>query len=157
MSAIQPVPEGFHTVTPHLVVRDAESALAFYKLAFGAEELVRHPGPDGKRIMHAELRIGDSNVMVADEYPDMELRSPLAVGGSSVSLHIYVRDVDAAFDRAVSAGARVTVPLADTFWGDRYAQISDPFGHHWSLATRKRDLSGDEIVQAAREVFGATA
>lgn len=156
MPAARPVPDGFHSVTPHLVVRDAHAALAFYKLAFGAEELVRHPGPDGKSIMHAELRIGDSNVMLSDEYAEMGVCSPLSVGGTSVTLHLYVNDVDAAFDRAVSAGAQVTMPLADTFWGDRYGQVSDPFGHQWSLATRKVDLTPEEIVEGAREAFRAT-
>lgn len=155
MSA-RPVPDGFHSVTPHLVVRDAPAALRFYKAAFGAEEMVRHPGPDGRSIMHAELRIGDSNVMLSDEYAELGVWSPMSVGGSAVTLHLYVHDVDAAFDRAVQAGARVTMPLTNTFWGDRYGQISDPFGHHWSLATRKLNLTPEEIVQGAREAFGVT-
>jgi uncharacterized glyoxalase superfamily protein PhnB len=150
----RPVPDGYHSVTPHLVVRDAHAALEFYKLAFGAEELVRHPGPDGRSIMHAELRIGDSNVMLSDEYAELDVWSPLSVGGTPVTLHLYVNDVDEAFGRAVRAGARVTMPLADTFWGDRYGQISDPFGHQWSLATRKVNLTAEEIVQGAREAFG---
>lgn len=155
MPAARPVPDGFHRVTPHLVVRDAHAALAFYKLAFGAEELVRHPGPDRKSIMHAELRIGDSTLMISDEYPAMGVCSPLSVGGTSVTLHLYVDDVDEAFDRAVRAGAQITMPLANTYWGDRYGQISDPFGHQWSLATRKLNLTAEEIVQGAREAFGA--
>ena len=151
----RPVPDGFHSVTPHLVVRDASAALEFYKLAFGAEELVRHPGPDGESIMHAELRIGDSNVMLSDEYSEFDVFSPLSVGGTAVTLHMYVPNVDEAFQRAVRAGAKVTMPLTNTFWGDRYGQICDPFGHQWSLATRKLNLTAEEIVAGAKEAFGA--
>jgi uncharacterized glyoxalase superfamily protein PhnB len=154
MANVKPIPDGFHTLTPHLVVKDASKAIDFYKKAFSAEELGRHQGPDGK-IMHAALKIGDSMLMLNDEFPDMNCRGPLAVGGTSVTLHMYVPNVDQAFDRAVKAGAKVTMPLADQFWGDRYGIVSDPFGHQWSIATHKQDLSQDELANAARKAFSA--
>ncbi len=151
--AKQPIPDGFHTVTPHLIMKDAAGAIEFYKNAFGAEETSRVPGPDGK-IMHAELKIGSSMLMIADEFPDMGSRGPQSIGGSPVTLHIYVDDVDALFDRAVKAGGKVTMPLADMFWGDRYGRLEDPFGHQWSIGTHTEDLTPEEIGQRAAKAMG---
>jgi PhnB protein len=151
--SVKPVPEDFHTVTPHLVIRDADRAIEFYKRAFGAEELRVHRGPDGKSVMHASVKIGDSIVMLSDEFPDFQVLSPLSLGGSSVTLHLYVEDVDAAFDRAVSAGATVRMPVEDQFWGDRYGSLEDPFGHKWSIATHIQDLSEEEIEEAGKAAF----
>ena len=145
------IPEGFHTITPGLVVRDAARAIDFYKRAFGAEELVRMPGPDGRGVMHAELRIGDSVLFVGDEAPSMGSRSPQALGGTAVALHLYVEDVDKAFKRAIDAGAQVKMPVADMFWGDRYGKIADPFGHEWGINQQLRELSPEESQAAADE------
>ncbi len=145
---VKPIPEGHHTVTPHLVTRDCAKAIAFYKKAFGAEELFRMPGPGGA-IMHAELRIGDSMIYLCDECPDMGAKSPQALSGSPVTMHLYVEDADAAFKRATKAGAEVTMPLADMFWGDRYGQLKDPFGHQWSIATHKEDVPPKEMEKRA--------
>lgn len=144
-----PVPEGMHTVTPHLVCAGAAEAIEFYKKAFGAEELNRLPGPDGK-LMHAAIRIGDSTVMLVDENPEWGSISPVTLKGSPVTLHLYVADVDAAWERALAAGAIGTMAPADMFWGDRFAALSDPFGHSWSLATHVRDVTDEEMMQAAR-------
>ena len=144
--AVKPIPDGFHTVTPHLIVKGAAAALDFYKKAFGAEETSRMPGPDGL-IMHATMRVGDSILMLNDEFPKMGSHSPQSIGGTPVTLHLYVDDVDKLWQRAVSAGAKVTMPLADMFWGDRYGVLTDPFGHHWSLATHKEDLSPQEMMK----------
>ena len=149
----QPIPPGYHTLTPHLIVGDANKAIEFYKKAFGAEEISRMPGPGGK-IMHAVIRIGDSVVMLNDEFPDMGARSPKAIGGTAVTLHIYVENVDKLWERAVAAGAAVTMPLADMFWGDRYGVVSDPFGHSWSLATHKADVPSEELMKRAAAAFG---
>jgi uncharacterized glyoxalase superfamily protein PhnB len=146
---VKPVPDGMHTLTPHLVCRDAAAAIAFYQKAFGAVELARLPGPQGK-LMHALLRIGDSPLMLVDEIPDWGALGPQSLKGSPVTLHLYVEDVDAAVERAVAAGARLTMPVADMFWGDRYGTLEDPFGHHWSIATHVRDLSPEEIQAAAK-------
>lgn len=149
-----PVPEGFNTVTPHLVVQDTSAAIEFYKKAFGAEEIVRIPGPDGKRIMHAEVQIGNSRVMLCDEFPEMQgCRTPVALNGTSVTIHIYVNDADAVFSQAVDAGAIAAMPTMDTFWGDRYGKVVDPFGHHWSIATHVKDLTPEEIAKGAAECF----
>ncbi len=137
---VKAVPPGFHTLTPHLVVRNAEQALEFYKNAFGAEVLHVAHMPDGK-VMHASLRIGDSMLMLNDELPDYGTLSPLSTGGSAVTIHIYTENVDAAFNRALSAGAQVKMPLADQFWGDRYGVVADPFGHKWSLGAHIKDMS----------------
>jgi uncharacterized glyoxalase superfamily protein PhnB len=149
---VKAIPEGFHTVTPHLVVRGAAQAIEFYQRAFGAKAGRIHYGPDGKSITHADLKIGDSILMLSDEFPGMKDLAP--PGGSRVTLHLYVEDVDELFNRAVAAGATVAMPLMDAFWGDRYGQLIDPFGHSWSLATHKQDLSEAEI-QKAQEVFFA--
>lgn len=149
----QAIPVGMTAVTPHLVCRNAAAAIDFYRQAFGAEECARLAGPDG-RVMHAQIRIGGACVMLTDEYPEMGCLSPLSLGGSPVTLHLYVEDADAAFARAVAAGATVTLPLADQFWGDRYGRVSDPFGHHWAIATHLRDLSHAEIMAAAPAACG---
>lgn len=147
MKAVKPIPEGFHTITPHLVVRGGEKAIEFYKKAFGAKE--RESGcvmkmPDGK-IGHAELWIGDSPIMLADESPDWGALSPLSKGGGSVCIHLYVSDVDKTYAQAVAAGATATMPVADMPWGDRYGKLKDPFGHEWSIGTHKEDLTPEEL------------
>jgi uncharacterized glyoxalase superfamily protein PhnB len=147
------VPEGFHTVTPQLRVRGAAAAIDFYRAAFGATELLRNVAPDGRSIMHARLRIGDSIVIVNDEFPERGGTSPAALEGSPVTLHLYVEDADAAFARAVKAGAMVEKPLEDAFWGDRYGQLRDPFGHSWSIAHQLDVLSPEEIRRRAGRHF----
>jgi PhnB protein len=146
------IPEGFHTLTPFLVIKDAAHAIRFYQEAFGAKVLEQHHGPDGK-IVHAALQIGNSPFMLADEFPEWGcgMLSPSSLKGTSVSLHVYVKDVDAAFDKATKAGAQVKMPLEDTFWGDRYGQLEDPFGHVWSFATHKVDVSPEEIAKKGKE------
>lgn len=141
-------PKGYHSVTPALVVRDAAKAIDFYKEAFGAEEVDRMPGPDGS-IMHAEIRIGDSMIMLGEENPAWQTKSPLTLGGVHGSLHIYVDDADAAFARAVAAGCEARYPMEDAFWGDRYGKVTDPFGHEWGLATRVKELTPEEMRNAA--------
>jgi PhnB protein len=150
--AVKPIPEGYHTLTPYMTVRDAARAIEFYKKAFGATERGVMKDPTGK-VMHAELLIGDSIVMLADEYPDYGALSPETVGGSSMGLHIYVDNVDAAFDRAIKAGARVEMPVMDQFWGDRYGKLKDPFGHKWSIATHTKDLSADEMKRGMEDAM----
>ena len=146
---IKAIPDGMYTVTPHLVCAGAAEAIEFYKKAFDAEDLCRIPGPDGK-LLHAMVRIGNSAVMLVDEYPEWGSVSPKTLKGSPVSLHLYVEDVDSFLKRAVEAGAKITMPLSDMFWGDRYGQIEDPFGHHWSVASHVRDVSPEEIAKAAQ-------
>ena len=141
--SVKPVPDDMHRVTPHLVVDGAAQAIEFYKKAFGAVEEARLPGPDG-RIMHAMIRIHGDAVMLVDEMPQWNVFGPKALKGSPVTLHLYVEDVDAAVKRAVDAGAKVTMPVADMFWGDRYGKLEDPFGHQWSLATHQREVSMEE-------------
>src|SRR5262249_12482440 len=141
------IPQGFHSVTPHLIVRDAARALDFYKKAFGAEVMGVMPTPDGK-IMHAAIKIGDSIIMLNDEFPEMGARSPQSTGGTSVTLHLYVEDVDTRFAQAVSAGATTKMPVMDQFWGDRYGVLTDPFGHQWSIATHVRDMSPEDMKSA---------
>jgi uncharacterized glyoxalase superfamily protein PhnB len=153
MSSVKPIPDGFHTVSPHIIVRDVPKAIAFYKAAFGAEQEVVHTMPDGKTVMHAQIRIGDSTILMAEEAPQWGCKSPLMLGGTPISLHISVKDADAAFDRAVKAGATVAMPLADMFWGDRYGKVTDPFGHHWSIATHIKDLTEAEVARGAQEAF----
>ncbi|MGH9776302.1 MAG: VOC family protein [Candidatus Acidiferrales bacterium] len=150
---VKGIPEGHHTLTPHLVIRNAAQAVEFYKKAFGAEVVgLSTSAPDGK-LTHGSLKIGDSILMLSDEFPEWGIQSPQALGGSPVTLHIYVEDVDALWNCAVAAGAKVTMPLADQFWGDRYGQLEDPFGHKWSLATRKENLSKEERERRAKAVF----
>ena len=143
-SAVQPIPQDMHTVTPHLVCAGAADAIDWYVRALGAQELSRLPGPNGK-LMHGSIRIGNSTVMLTDEEPSWRSFGPLALGGSPVTLHMYVTDTDAAFQRAVDAGAAVIMAPADMFWGDRYGQISDPWGHKWSIATHIHDYTPEEM------------
>jgi uncharacterized glyoxalase superfamily protein PhnB len=149
---VQAVPQGFHTLTPHLIVRNATEAIEFYKNALGAQVLGVAPMPDG-RIMHALLRIGDSMLMLNDEMPEFGALSPLANGGSGVTIHIYTEDVDSAYNRAISAGAQVKMPVMDQFWGDRYGMVTDPYGHSWSIATHVKDMSPEQMQSAQDEAF----
>jgi len=135
-----PVPEDFHTITPHLVVQGVAAAIDWYTRAFGAHELLRNAAPDGTSIMHSELLLGDSRFFVVDEFPG-SMVSPKSLGGTPVTLHLYVPDVDALFQRAIDAGATVLMEVADQFWGDRFGMLTDPFGHRWSIASRIEDLS----------------
>jgi PhnB protein len=151
-SSRRAIPEGYHSVTPYLAVDDAAGAIAFYKKAFGAAEVMRMPAPGGK-VGHAEIEIGGSRIMLADEYPDMGFRSPRAYGGSPVGLHLYVADVDAVARQAVAAGARELRPVKDQFYGDRTGSFEDPFGHVWHIATRKEDLSADELKRRAAQAM----
>jgi PhnB protein len=144
-------------LTPYLVVDDANAAIEFYQRAFGAELHAKHPTPDGKKVMHAALTINGGLFMICDDFPEMrggKSCTPKGLGGTAVTLHLDLKDVDAAFDRAVKAGATVTMPLADQFWGDRYGQVLDPFGHEWSLATRKQQPSDAELKAGAEKAFG---
>jgi PhnB protein len=145
---VKAIPEGYHAVTPYLVVDGAAKALDFYKRVFGATERMRMPGPDGK-VGHAEIRVGDSTVMLADEHPEMGARGPGAFGGTPVSLHLYVPDVDATVNKAVAAGAKLLRPVEDKFYGDRMGTIEDPFGHHWHVSTHKEDVPPDEMARRA--------
>ncbi len=150
---VSPTPAGYHSLTPSLTVRNAAEAIEFYKRAFGAQELARMTAPDGKSIWHAELQIGDSRLMLNDEFPDMDgSKAPPTVGGTPVNLHLYVPDADAVFNAAVAAGATVTMPLADMFWGDRYGRLLDPYGHDWAIATHIEDPSEEEMMQRVQEM-----
>jgi PhnB protein len=140
------IPAGYHTVTPYLVCRGASDAIAFYKKAFGAKEMLRMPMPDGK-LAHAEVRIGDSVVMLGDESPQMGATAPQTIGGTAVHVFLYVKDVNKAFAQATAAGATVEMPPTDMFWGDRYAKLADPFGHKWSMATHIEDVSPKEMAR----------
>ncbi|MGA8753730.1 MAG: VOC family protein [Candidatus Deferrimicrobium sp.] len=152
--AVKPIPEGYHSITPHLTVRGAARAIDFYRRAFGAEELGRMHGPDGKTVMHAELKIGDSRFFLADEVPGTDCqRSPQTLGGSPAGIYLYVRDVDEMFRKAVNAGATVKRPLEDMFWGDRTGSVLDPFGHTWDLATRREDVPPEEMKRRGEEFF----
>ena len=150
---VKPIPDDMHTVTPHLVCAGAADAIDFYKRAFGAVEEARLPGPGGK-IMHAMVRINGSAVMLVDENLEWGMLGPKALKGTPVTIHLYVEDVDAFVARAEKAGAKVTMPVADMFWGDRYGKIEDPFGHHWSVATHVRDVSMEEAQQAMQKMGG---
>jgi PhnB protein len=152
MNEVKKIPEGYHSITPALIVKNGDSAIEFYKKGFGAEERSRMKSPDG-RVAHAELKLGDSVFMLSDEYPEMKCRSPNSIGGSPVSMYVYVEDVDSLFDKAVSAGAKVLDPVKDQFWGDRHGRLEDPFGHLWSIATHKKDLSEEEMKSAAEAAF----
>jgi PhnB protein len=154
-SGPKPIPDGYHSATPYLTVRGAAAAIEFYGRAFGASEVMRMPSADGSMIMHAEIRLGDSVVMLNDEMEGGSGRSPKGVGATTGHVHLYVPDVDRAFDRAVQAGATVAMPVQDMFWGDRYGRLVDPFGHEWGLATHKEDLAPDEIGRRAAAVFSA--
>ncbi len=145
-SKVKPVPDGYRTITPYLYVRGAAKALDFYKKAFGAVEKVRMPGP-GDSIMHAEIRIGDSMLMMTEENPERGAKSPLAYGGATSAIFLYVDDVDTWFKRAVSAGATARMQPSDMFWGDRYGSLVDPFGHEWGLATHKEDVTPQQMAE----------
>ena len=149
----KPIPDGMHSLTPHLVCAGAGAAIDFYKAAFGAVELSRLPGPGGK-LMHGSVRIGDSVLMLTDEMPEWGSLGPKALKGSPVTIHLYVNDVDAAVAQAVAAGAKVTMPVADMFWGDRYGQLEDPFGHKWSVATHTQDLTPTQIQEGMAKMGG---
>ena len=153
MPNVKPIPEGARSVTPHLICDGAADAIEFYKKAFNAVEEMRMPGPKG-RLMHAAIHIGDSTVMLVDEMPEWGAFGPKSLKGSPVTIHLYVEDVDAVIARAVAAGAKSTMPVADMFWGDRYGKIEDPFGHIWSVATHIRDVSAEEMRQAVAKMAG---
>jgi PhnB protein len=148
--SVKPIPDGYHTITPAIIVRCAANAIEFYRKAFGAQVVERMDGPDGT-VMHAEIRIGDSIVMLGDENPQFGTLSPMSTNGTSSSLHIYVDDVDAVFARAIGAGAKVKYPIENAFWGDRYGKVTDPFGHEWGIATHLKDMTPDEVRRAAGE------
>ena len=151
MASVKAIPNGYHTVTPYLVARGADAAIDFYKRAFGAQEVVRMAGPNGK-IMHAELKIGDSMIMLGDECLEMGGHpSPLSLGGTPLGLHLYVANVDAAFQQAVAAGAQVKMPPTDMFWGDRFAKLSDPFGHEWSITSPISEERKKAAMEAQKE------
>jgi PhnB protein len=145
--AVKPIPDGYHTVTPYLIVKGAAGALEFYKKAFGATELMRMADPTTGKVGHAEIKIGDSVLMLADEHPEMGFRGPQSLGGSAVGICLYVEDVDARFTNAVAAGATVSRPLQDQFYGDRSGTVTDPFGHVWTISTHKEDLTPEQIHQ----------
>lgn len=147
---VKPIPDGMHTLTPHLICAGAADAIEFYKKAFNAVEIGRMAGPQGK-LLHGLIRIVDSKVMLVDEFPDWGAFGPKSLKGSPVTMHLYVEDVDAFVAHAAAAGAKITMPLQDMFWGDRYCKLEDPFGHHWSVATHVRDVSPEEMQQAAQK------
>ena len=152
-AAVKPIPEGYHTLTPYLIFSGAGDAIAFYEKALGAEEIMRLADPSGT-VHHAEIRIGDSRIMLADEHPEIQALSPKTIGGSPVSIHLYIADVDAAVQRAVAAGAKLVRPVTDQFYGDRVGGIEDPFGYRWFIATHKEDLTMDEIRRRAAAQSG---
>lgn len=153
MSQVNPIPDWLRTVTPHLVCAGAAEAIEFYKQAFSAVEMMRLSGPQGK-LIHACIRIGDSAIMLADEFPDCGSFGPKSLKGSPVAIHLQVEDVDALFEQAVRAGAAIRMPVEEMFWGDRYGYLEDPYGHHWSIATHVRDVSMEELQEAALKAFG---
>ena len=152
--AAQPIPDGYNTVSPYLAVDDAQKAIEYYTKAFGAKETVRMDGPDGK-IGHAELQIGDSHVMLSDPFPQASTTPPKELGGTSASIFMYVEDVDAVVQKAVDAGATVTMEVEDQFWGDRFGSITDPFGHNWSIATHVEDLTPEEMEERGKAAMAA--
>jgi len=152
----KPIPDGYHSVTPYLIVNGAADALEYYKKAFGATELFRMPAPEGK-IGHAEIKIGDSPIMLADEFPEMGYKSPQSLGGSPVSIMIYVDDVDTTFSQAVAAGGKEQRPVKDQFYGDRSGTLEDPFGHVWHVATHKEDIAPDEMERRAKAATAAAS
>lgn len=149
---VKPIPDGYHTATPYLILGDAGKAIEFYKRAFGATELLRVPAPGGK-VGHAEIKIGDSTIMLADEFPDMGHKGPVSLGGTPVSIMLYVKDVDATCAQAVSAGGKITKPVQDQFYGDRSGTLTDPFGHVWHIATHVEDVPPDELERRAKEAM----
>ena len=153
MTPVQPIPEGYPRLSPYLCIDGAARAIEFYTEVLGATEKMRMPGPDGK-IGHAELALGESVIMLADEHPDIGFLSPLRIGGTAVTLHTYVEDVDAVFERALAAGAKSLSPVENQFYGDRSAQFEDPFGHRWSIATHVEDVDPDEMARRAEQASG---
>jgi PhnB protein len=153
MANVKPIPDGYPQVSPYLCIDGASDAIEFYGTVFGATERMRMPAPEGK-IGHAELEIGDSVIMLSDEYPDMGMRGPKALGGTPITLSVYVEDVDTVFDRAVNAGAKVLRPVENQFYGDRSGQFEDPFGHRWSVATHVEDVPPDEMAKRMAEAMG---
>lgn len=153
---VNPIPQGYHSLTPYLVANDASRAIEFYTQAFGAKELVRMGGPGGK-IGHAELKIGDSMLMISDEMPGSGSRSPQSLGGSPVSIFMYVENVDSVFNKAVQAGAKADMPPQDMFWGDRFGKLTDPFGHSWALATHIEDVAPEEMKKRAQTAMAQMA
>ena len=151
---VKPIPAGYHTITPYLTLDEATDAIEFYKDAFGAEELMRMEAPGGK-IGHAELKIGDSILMISDSFPQTTTRPPSELGGTTAGVFLYVEDVDSVVSRAVKAGAQVTQEVDDMFWGDRFGSVKDPFGHVWSIATHVKDLTPEEIAEGAKQAMGA--
>ena len=147
--AVKPIPDGYHTITPYLAVEDTATAIDFYTKAFGAQEVMRMPGPDGK-IAHAEIKIGDSTLMLSDPFEQSSVRPPAERGGPTASLFLYVEDVDKTFEQAIEAGATETMALEDMFWGDRFGSVTDPFGHVWSMATHKEDLTEEEMAERSK-------
>jgi PhnB protein len=156
MANVQPIPDGYSQVTPYLCVDGAGEAIDFYSRVFGATERMRMPSPGGK-IGHAELQLGDSVIMLADEHPEMAFRSPKSIGGTPVTIHVYVEDVDSVFQRALEAGATEARPLGNQFYGDRLGELVDPFGHRWSVATHIEDVPPDEMEKRAAEMMGAAS
>lgn len=152
--AVKRVPDGFHRVTPHLTVRDCAKMIEFYKKAFGAIELNRAPGPDGKTILHAAIKIGDSIVFLNDEFPEMGAVSPIGSKTSPVTIHLYVEDADKQWQQALSAGAEVAMPIADMFWGDRYGIVKDPSGHQWSIAHHVKDMTPQQMQEGMMKACG---
>lgn len=156
MSNVKPIPDGFHSLTPHMVVKGAAKAMEFYAKAFGAEEVMVMKDPSGQFIVHGEMKIGNSIFMMCDEMPSCEgMGSPESLNGTSVTIHLYVENADAAFQKALDAGATTVMPLMDAFWGDRYGQVKDPFGHRWSIATHTQDLTPEQIGKNAEEFFAS--
>ncbi len=150
MANVKPIPDGYHTVTPHIVVKDIRRAVEFYKKAFGAEERFMMPGPDGKSLMHGEMKIGNSHVMLAAENPQWKSAGPISLGGTPVTLSLYVTECDKSFKRAVDAGAKPEMPPTDMFWGDRFAMVSDPDGHKWSIATHTSDPTQAQMAEGMK-------
>ena len=153
MSDVKPIPDRFNSLSAYLIVPNSVEAIEFYTKAFGAELVTRMPGPDGNSTIHAELTIGDSILMLTDENPQWNMKSPITLGGCTATMHLYVEDADAVYNQAVAAGCQVLAPIADMFWGDRFGKVADPYGHHWGVATHKEDLSEEEIQKRAAEAF----
>ena len=153
---VKPIPDGFHTTTPSIVVNNSKEAIEFYKKAFDAKEIYQMPTPDGKT-MHAMIQIGDSFVMMSDEFPQMGARSPTTIGGTATTIHLYVEDADKTYNQAIEAGAKPTMPIMDAFWGDRYGSVIDPYGHSWAVATHKKDMTPEEMQKAAQEFMANAA
>ena len=155
MADVKPIPDRFNSLSPYLIVPNSVEAIEFYSKAFGAELVSRMPGPDGNSTMHAEMAIGDSMLMLTDENPQWNMKSPVTLGGCTATMHLYVKDADALFNQAVAAGCEVLAPIDDMFWGDRFGKVADPYGHHWGIATHKEDLSPEEMGKRASAFFAS--